>query len=163
MYCDSSLLVFLSFSSLNSLLSSLSLSFSLVQDVWVSSDDGRRWSRLTANAPWTERDNFNAEITSDGLILISGGINTREALNDVWISADGGYSSVSWISFFLPLFYLFLHLSLLPSLLSAWISFSHCYCLFARLFCLLHFLASFDMMTDSLFLFLFVQLGSMQR
>ena len=61
-------------------------------DVWVSSDLGRTWKEILHQAPWTERDNFNAEITKDGLIVFAGGINSREALNDVWVSADGGYS-----------------------------------------------------------------------
>jgi len=61
-------------------------------DVWVSSDLGRTWKRILEQAPWTERDNFNAEITKDGLIVFAGGLNSREALNDVWVSADGGYT-----------------------------------------------------------------------
>ena len=61
-------------------------------DVWVSSDLGRSWKQVTNAAPWTERDNFNAEITKDGFIVFAGGLNSREALNDVWVSADGGYT-----------------------------------------------------------------------
>ena len=61
-------------------------------DVYVSSDLGKSWKMVTAAAPWTERDNFNAEITEDGLIVFAGGLNSREALNDVWVSADGGYT-----------------------------------------------------------------------
>jgi len=62
------------------------------KDIWVSSNEGRQWTPLTTSAPWAERDNFNAEVTEDGILVIAGGYNNREALNDVWISADGGYS-----------------------------------------------------------------------
>ena len=61
-------------------------------DVWASSDLGRTWKQITDRAPWIERDNFNAEITKEGLIVFAGGFNSRGALNDVWVSADGGFS-----------------------------------------------------------------------
>jgi len=60
--------------------------------VWVSSTMGTRWSLITDKAPWAERDNLNGEVTADGIIVFTAGYNNREAMNDVWISADGGYS-----------------------------------------------------------------------
>jgi len=61
-------------------------------DIWVSSNQGARWTRLTATAPFIDRDNFNGEVTPEGYIVVVGGYNNRETLNDVWISADGGYT-----------------------------------------------------------------------
>lgn len=37
---------------------------------------------ITDKAPWAERDNFQGEITKDGLIVFTAGYNSREALND---------------------------------------------------------------------------------
>ena len=51
-------------------------------DIWVSSTGGKTWTRLTDKAPWAERDNFNSEVTKDGLIVLAAGYNSREALND---------------------------------------------------------------------------------
>jgi hypothetical protein len=50
--------------------------------VWVSSSAGKSWTRLTAAAPFAERDNFNAEVTTEGYIVVTGGYNSRETLND---------------------------------------------------------------------------------
>jgi len=61
-------------------------------DIHVSSNGGIRWVRLTERAPWAERDNFNAEVTGDGVIVLSGGFNSRATYNDVWVTADGGYT-----------------------------------------------------------------------
>ena len=69
-------------------------------DVWASSDQGRTWRMLTAQAPWMSRDDANAEVTSSGLIVLTSGKAERtvngnsysEILNDVWVSADGGYT-----------------------------------------------------------------------
>jgi len=61
-------------------------------DIWVSRDRGVRWALITDHAPWAERDNLNAEVTPDGIMVLTAGYNSREALNDVWISADGGWS-----------------------------------------------------------------------
>ena len=43
---------------------------------------GKSWTRLTAAAPWAERDNFNAEVTPEGYLVVTGGYNSRETLND---------------------------------------------------------------------------------
>ena len=63
-------------------------------DVWASSDDGRSWRQLTAAALWSPRDDSNAEVTSKGLIIVTSGKTDQplEIHNDVWVSADGGYS-----------------------------------------------------------------------
>ena len=37
---------------------------------------------MTEKAPWAERDNFQGEVTKDGLMVFTAGYNTREALND---------------------------------------------------------------------------------
>lgn len=58
-------------------------------DIWVSSTMGTKWSLITDKAPWAERDNLNAEVTADGIIVFTSGYNTRGPMNDVWISADG--------------------------------------------------------------------------
>ena len=63
-------------------------------DVWASSDDGRNWRQLSAAAPWSSRDDANAEVTSRGLIVMTSGKTDvpYEIHNDVWVSADGGYT-----------------------------------------------------------------------
>ena len=69
-------------------------------DVHASSDGGKTWRMLTAQAAWMNRDDANAEITSKGLIVLTSGKSERqvngqtvtEVLNDVWVSADGGYT-----------------------------------------------------------------------
>ena len=63
-------------------------------DIWASSDDGRNWRLLTAAAPWAPRDDSNAEVTSKGLIVMTSGKTDVpfEIHNDVWVSADGGYT-----------------------------------------------------------------------
>ena len=63
-------------------------------DVWASSDDGRNWRQLTANAQWSARDDSNAEVTAAGLIVMTSGKTDvpYQIHNDLWVSADGGYS-----------------------------------------------------------------------
>ena len=62
-------------------------------DVWASSDQGRSWARVTSAAPWSARDTFNAEVTKAGLIVLTGGWALEGGnTNDVWVSADGGYT-----------------------------------------------------------------------
>lgn len=61
-------------------------------DIWVSSNQGQRWMRLTERAPFQPRDNFNAEVTDDGIIVVSAGYNNIATYNDLWMSADGGYT-----------------------------------------------------------------------
>jgi len=65
-----------------------------MQDVWASSDSGRVWTAVTLSASFGRRDDSNAEITPGGMIVLAGGYNggTGEHLNDVWVSANGGYS-----------------------------------------------------------------------
>ena len=66
-------------------------------DVWASSDGGARWELITLGAAWDSRDDANGEITDAGLLIVSGGKTERPGLpfffhNDVWVSADGGYT-----------------------------------------------------------------------
>ena len=67
-------------------------------DVWASSDEGRTWSFI-ATAPWSPRYGHTGVITPSGVLVIMGGFRTtlgqisRQVLNDVWASFDGG---VSW-------------------------------------------------------------------
>ena len=69
-------------------------------DVWMSTTRGATWQVVNPGAAWVNRDDANAEVTRDGLILllggkrmtIVGGQERSEALNDVWVSGDGGYS-----------------------------------------------------------------------
>ena len=64
-------------------------------DVWASSDDGVTWVPVTAAAPFIRRDSGSAEVTAAGLIVLAGGQTSYpsvEVLNDVWVSADGGYT-----------------------------------------------------------------------
>ena len=69
-------------------------------DVWASSDGGAKWELITLAAAWASRDDMNGEVTSAGLLIISGGKGevqvgdqrVSEVYNDVWVSADGGYT-----------------------------------------------------------------------
>ena len=69
-------------------------------DVWASSDGGAKWELITLGAAWDSRDDMNGEVTSAGLLIVSGGKSERqegttrveEIYNDVWVSADGGYT-----------------------------------------------------------------------
>ena len=64
-------------------------------DIWASSDEGVTWVPVTVTAPFPARDAAGAEITAAGLIVVSGGqqsLPVSEVLNDVWVSADGGYT-----------------------------------------------------------------------
>jgi len=60
--------------------------------IYGQANGGRSWALITSAAPWAERDNLNAEVTSEGILIVAAGFNSREALNDVWISADGGWT-----------------------------------------------------------------------
>ena len=56
-------------------------------DVWASADDGQTWQLLTAQAQFPSRNNVNAEVTEDGLIVMTSGKHDhpdgrREYLND---------------------------------------------------------------------------------
>ena len=47
-------------------------------EVWVSSDSGKTWLPLQLRAPWPQRDAFNGEITSAGVLIISSGLADRD-------------------------------------------------------------------------------------
>ena len=68
-------------------------------DVWASSDDGRTWSPIAPAAPFWQRSSLGGAVTKDGLIIVTGGFAddsvgsfNRDVANDVWVSANGGYS-----------------------------------------------------------------------
>ena len=68
-------------------------------DVWVSSDDGRSWALVTANAPWGPRWGASGLVTSGGALLVMGGAHSddgdvlsRYTQKDAWASFDGGFS-----------------------------------------------------------------------
>jgi hypothetical protein len=67
-------------------------------DVWRSSD-GRRWTRMTAKAPWEGRAGLSAAVVGKYLYVLGGSRNDDQAViggpptriyyNDVWRSRDG--------------------------------------------------------------------------
>jgi hypothetical protein len=63
---------------------------SLKNDVW-SSDDGKNWNQVTANAPWAPRAYLQAVVLDDKIYVLGGGnyVPNYEAHNDVWSSDDG--------------------------------------------------------------------------
>jgi len=65
-----------------------------LQDIWASRNSGRDWTAVTMTASFGRRDDSNAEITPGGMIVLAGGYNggSGEHMNDVWVSANGGYS-----------------------------------------------------------------------
>ena len=44
-------------------------------DVYISTDRGTSWLTLTTTAPWAARDNFNVEVTRDGVIILNAGFS----------------------------------------------------------------------------------------
>ena len=70
------------------------------KDVWVSTNMGKNFSPVNLQTPFGRRDDSNAEITDAGLIVLAGGyagtgegLETRgEVYNDIWVSANGGYT-----------------------------------------------------------------------
>ena len=64
-------------------------------DVWASTDEGRTWGFI-ATAPWLTRYGHTGVVTKDGALVVMGGFHTtlgqvsRQVLNDVWSSFDGG-------------------------------------------------------------------------
>src|SRR5207247_1965545 len=57
-----------------------------LNDVW-SSDDGRRWTQVTASAPWPAREGAKVVVLGDKLLMLGG-----DGQADVWSSTDG----VNW-------------------------------------------------------------------
>ena len=66
-------------------------------DIWVSEDNGITWQMVVENAPFEQRQNFQAVAHNDSL-YISGGtggdgyvtVQGKDSiLNDVWRSEDG--------------------------------------------------------------------------
>ena len=61
-------------------------------DVWVSSDSARSWSRLVANAPFMYRKDAELTIAKNGVMIVSSGDTDSGNANDLWASLDGGYT-----------------------------------------------------------------------
>ena len=68
-------------------------------DVWVSSDQGVTWAAVNPAAPFQPRRGLTGVITNSGVMVIVGGTytstgrtNDQQALRDMWLSLDGGYT-----------------------------------------------------------------------
>jgi len=68
--------------------------FTLVNDVWRSTDKGVSWTPMTTAAPWNGRRHMTSVVLSDNSIVLMGGEDSRTAYdkhrNDVWRSTDNG-------------------------------------------------------------------------
>jgi PKD repeat protein len=67
----------------------------LKNDVWRSTDKGKTWTQMTADAEWSARAGHSSVAMPDGSILLMGGSDisstgVQRLLNDVWISTDKG-------------------------------------------------------------------------
>ena len=70
-------------------------SLAVLNDVWVSSDEGDTWSRRTAAAPWAARVGLSAVAFVGATVAVVGGATAdlsepHTLMNDVWLSTDAG-------------------------------------------------------------------------
>ncbi|MCC7565207.1 MAG: PKD domain-containing protein [Methanomicrobiaceae archaeon] len=64
-------------------------------DVWRSINGGENWTCVNAIAGWPARYHHTSVVTPNGDIILTGGLDdSRDPLNDVWRSEDGG---ATWI------------------------------------------------------------------
>ena len=63
----------------------------LLNDVWISSDEGVTWTQQTAAASWPAREKFGTANVG-GIIYVAGGTGASGDLNDVWETTDLGAS-----------------------------------------------------------------------
>ena len=70
-----------------------------LNDVWASSDEGRTWAVINPAGPFPQRQVASGVTTRSGLLVIAAGYGEDqpgqapgEVQNDVWVSANGGYS-----------------------------------------------------------------------
>lgn len=61
----------------------------LQNDVWRSTDSGKKWTLMTASAEWSGRNFPSPVVMPDGSIVVIGGWNGTFT-NDVWRSTDNG-------------------------------------------------------------------------
>lgn len=71
-------------------------------DIWISTGSstgiGQKWVQIQSNAPWAARGSAKAAMTSNGVLVVFGGVSgytyndDMGIQNDVWASLDGGYS-----------------------------------------------------------------------
>lgn len=63
----------------------------IMNDVWVSKDNGATWIRAAEHAQWQARSHHTSVVMPDGSVILMGGRdNNRMFLNDVWRSTDDG-------------------------------------------------------------------------
>ena len=66
-----------------------------LRDVWSSPDTGSAWTEVNANPAWLPRSMQSGVVTPDGNIVMTGGYNQTEGINNqTWLSKDGG---ATWI------------------------------------------------------------------
>ena len=63
------------------------------EDIWKSTDKGRRWTQVAANAQALGRSWHTSPVLGDAIYVIGGRKQTGGLQNDVWKSTDGG---VTW-------------------------------------------------------------------
>jgi uncharacterized repeat protein (TIGR02543 family) len=63
-----------------------------LNDIWRSDDGGETWSQVIVTSPdfWSVRAAFTSVALANGDVLVMGGFDGSDCLNDIWRSADGG-------------------------------------------------------------------------
>lgn len=64
-----------------------------LNDIWRSTDDGKKWELMTSNIPWGPRLYYSLLSLPNGKLMIMGGLSPYEDdkwYNDVWVSSDSG-------------------------------------------------------------------------
>jgi len=55
-----------------------------MNDVWRSTDKGASWELMTEHAEWTPRYYYSSVVIPDGSIIVMGGHDVNDPVNDVW-------------------------------------------------------------------------------
>jgi len=74
-------------------------------DIWHSTNMGRTWAPINAKAPWVARGDGQIEMTSSGVMVVTGGVSSRVAGEFELILNDVSSSFIYLLSFS---FYIFL-------------------------------------------------------